>query len=167
MAARRAQEETTTRKLCSLMMVLILVSVPAFGQQATSSWSNVEGLKNGTKIVVTTKNGREFVGLKRQATDDTLFLETNFAVQGSRTISLTKDEIAEVSKTKSKWKYPLIGAGIGIAAGIAIGNTADHPDSDDPGLGKFVGGVMGGLGGLLGGSMFSRRPAVKTIYVAP
>jgi len=156
-----------TRNLCSLIIVLMLVSGPAFGQKATSSWSNVEGLKNGTRMVVTTKNGREFVGVKRQATDDTLFMETNFAVQGNRTISLAKDEIAEVSKTKSKWIYPLIGVGVGLAAGVAIGSTADHPYSDDPGLGKLVGGVLGGGGGLLAGSMFSRKPAIKTIYIAP
>ncbi len=155
------------RQLCSLMIVLLLAPVSTWAQNATSNWSNVESLKNGTKIVVTTKNGREFVGKKRPSTADTLFMETKLAVQRNRTISLNKDEIAEVSKTKSKWMYPLIGFGIGLAAGVAIGSTADHPGSDDPGLGKVVGGLMGAPTGLAVGSFFARKPGIKTIYIAP
>jgi len=149
------------------MIVLVLSSVTAFAQKATSSWSSVENLKKGTKIIVTTRNGREFIGVKRQSTDDTLFMETNFAVQGNQTISLTKDEIAEVSKAKSKWFYPLIGAGIGIAVGAAIGSTQDHRGGDDPGLGKVLGGGLGGAIGLAAGSGFSRKPGKKTIYIGP
>jgi len=149
------------------MMVLMLSAVPGFAQKVSSSWDTVENLKLGTRIVVTTKNGREFVGTKRQSTDDTLFMETNFAIQGNRTISLSKDEIAEVSKLKSKWLYQLIGMGIGVAVGVAIGDTYDHPGSDDPGLGKvLIGGIGGGIG-LATGSVFSRKPGKKTIYVAP
>ena len=155
------------RKLCSLMIVLALSSVTTFAQKATSSWASVESLKNGTKIIVNTKNGREFIGVKRQSTDDTLFMETNFAVQGTRTISLAKDEIAEVSKAKSKWFYPLVGAGIGIAVGAAIGSTQDHRGGDDPGLGKVLGGGLGGAIGLAAGSGLMRKPGKETIYVAP
>jgi hypothetical protein len=154
-------------KLCSLMIVVMLSSVSAFAQNPNSNWTNVEKLKHGTKIVVVTKNGREFVGTKRQSTDDSLFMETNFAIQGNRTISLSKDEIAEVSKLKSKWFYQLIGLGIGLAVGVAIGDTYDHPGSDDPGLGKvLIGGIGGGIG-LATGSIFSRKPGKKAIYVAP
>ncbi|HYW70857.1 MAG TPA: hypothetical protein VE961_07480 [Pyrinomonadaceae bacterium] len=155
------------RKLCSPMIVLMLLSATAFAQKAGSNWSDVESLKNGTKVVVNTKNGREFVGTKRQATDDTVFIETKFAVQGNRTISLGRDEVASVSKIKSRWMPPLVGLGIGLAAGIAIGSGADHPYSDDPGLGKVVGGALGGAIGLLSGSLLSRKPGTKTIYVAP
>jgi hypothetical protein len=154
-------------KLVSLVLVLLLSSLPTFAQQSLSSWANVENLKNGTNIVVVTKNGREFIGKKRQSTNDTLFMETKFAVQGNRTISLTKDEIGQVSKTKSKWFYPLIGLGIGLAAGVAIGSTADHPYSDDPGMGKLLGGLLGGPVGLATGSFLARKPGTKTIYVAP
>ena len=156
-----------SRKLCSLMIVLMLSAMPGLAQKVSSSWDTVENLKHGTRIVVSTRNGREFVGTKRQSTDDTLFMETNFAIQGSRTISLSKDEIAEVSKLKSKWLYQLIGMGIGVAVGVAIGDTYDRPGSDDPGLGKvLIGGIGGGIG-LATGSVFSRKPGKKTIYVAP
>jgi hypothetical protein len=154
-------------RLFSLALVLALSSAGAFAQQSNSNWANVENLKNGAKIIVTTKNGREFIGVKRQSTDDTLFMETKLAVQGSRTISLTKDEIAEVSKTKSRWFYPLIGLGIGIGVGVAIGDTQDHRGGDDPGIGKVVGGLMGGAIGGAAGSFLSRKPGTKTIYVAP
>jgi hypothetical protein len=155
------------RKLCSLMIVLLLLPLTAFAQKANSNWADVQNLKIGTKIVVITRNGREFAGTKRQATDDTLFMDTKFPVQGNRTISLTRAEIGQVSKMKSKWFYPLIGVGIGIGVGVAIGSTADHPGSDDPGLGKALGAGLGGAIGLAAGSGFARKPGTKTIYLAP
>ena len=155
------------RKLCSLMVVLVLSAVPAFAQKVSSSWDAVENLKHGTRIVVITRNGREFVGTKRQTTNATLFMETRFAVQGNRTITLSKDEVAEVSKLKSKWFYTLIGVGIGVAVGVAIGSTADRPGTDDPGLGKVLGGGLGAAIGLAAGAGFSRKPGKKMIYVAP
>jgi len=150
-----------------MVLVLLVASTTLFAQQALSSWSNVENLKPGTKIVVRTKNGREFVGTKRQSTDDTLFMEAKFAVQGLRTISLSKDEIQEVRKNKSTFYYPLLGLAIGIGVGIAVGSTADHPGTDDPNLGKILGGALGGGIGLTAGEGISRRPKTKQIYVAP
>jgi hypothetical protein len=155
-----------TSKLVSLALVVTLSAV-AVAQQPLSNWANVENLKHGTSIVVTTRNGREFTGVKRQSTGDSLLLEAKFAVQGNRTISLARDEIAQVNKMKSKWMYPLIGLGVGIAAGVAIGDTADHRGGDDPGLGKVVGGLLGGTIGLGTGAALSRKPGTKTIYVAP
>jgi hypothetical protein len=153
-------------RLFSLSLVLVLASVNAFAQQPLANWANVENLKNGAKIIVTTKNGREFVGIKRQSTDDTLSIETKSAVQGNRSITLAKDEIAEVSKTKSKWMYPLIGLGVGIAAGVAIGSTQDRPGTDDPTAGRLVGGLLGGPIGLATGTFLARKPGTKTIYVS-
>jgi hypothetical protein len=155
----------SSKKLLSSILVLMLSPGALFAQKALSDWGNVEKLKPGTKIIVTTKNGREFAGEKRQSTDDTLFMETRFPVQGTRTFSLTKDEIAEVRKIKSRWLLPLVGAAVGIGVGIAIGSTADHPYTDDPNLGKMLGGGLGGLIGFGTGSMIHRK--AKTIYVTP
>ena len=157
----------SAKQLLSIVLVLLMSSATMFAQQALSNWSNVENLKADTKIVVRTKNGREFVGTKRQSTDDTLFMEAKFAVQGVRTISLSKDEIQEVRKKKSTFFYPLLGLAIGIGVGIAVGSTADHPGTDDPNLGKILGGVLGGGIGLTAGEGISRRPKTKQIYVAP
>src|SRR5260221_14125751 len=119
------------KNVLSMVLVLLVACTTLFAQQALSNWSNVENLKPGTKIVVRTKNGREFVGTKRQSTDDTLFMEAKFAVQGARTISLSKDEIQEVRKQKSSsFFYPLLGLAIGIGVGVAIGSTADHPGTE-------------------------------------
>ncbi|HBB96434.1 MAG TPA: hypothetical protein DC054_13690 [Blastocatellia bacterium] len=157
----------SAKQVLSIVLVLLMSSTTMFAQQALSNWSNVENLKPGTKIVVRTKNGREFVGTKRQSTDDTLFMEARFPVQGVRTISLSKDEIQEVRKNKSTFFYPLLGLAIGIGVGVAIGSTADHPGTDDPNLGKILGGVLGGGIGLTAGEGISRRPKTKQIYVAP
>src|SRR5438270_3324829 len=155
------------KKLLSTLLVLLVSSATLIAQQPFSSWSNVENLKPGTKIVVRTKNGREFVGTKRQSTDDTLFMEARFPVQGARTISLSKDEIQEVRKNKSTFYYPLIGLAIGLGVGVAIGARADHPGTDDPNLGKMLGGGLGGGIGLIAGEGISRRPKTKRVYLAP
>jgi len=157
----------SAKQLLSIVLVLLMSSTPMFAQQALSNWSNVENLKPGTKIVVRTKNGREYVGTKRQSTDDTLFMEARFPVQGLRTISLSKDEVQEVRKNKSTFYYPLIGLAIGLGVGVAIGARADHPGTDDPNLGKILGGGLGGGIGLVTGEGISRRPKTKQIYVAP
>src|SRR2546423_14157008 len=155
------------KKVLSIVLILLVSSVTLFAQQDLSNWSNVENLKAGTRIVVRTKNGREFVGTKRQSTDDTLFMEARFPVQGARTISLSKDEIQEVRKNKSTFYYPLIGPAIGLGVGVAIGARADHPGTDDPNLGKMLGGGLGGGIGLIAGEGISRRPKTKRVYLAP
>ena len=157
----------SAKQLLSIVLVLLMASTTLFAQQALSNWSNVENLKPGTKIVVRTKNGREFVGTKRQSTDDTLFMEARFPVQGMRTISLSKDEIQEVRKNKSTFYYPLVGLAIGLGVGVAIGARADHPGTDDPNLGKILGGALGGGIGLTAGEGISRKPKTKQVYLAP
>ena len=159
-----------------LAVVLVLLLMPSllFAQNNLSDWGNVQKLKPGTRIIVTTRKGIEFAGVKRQAADDTLFMEVGLPVEGTRTISLPREEIAEVRKRKSPdLKWALIGAAVGVGLGIAIGSTADHAGSDDPGLGKLIGGALGGLIGLVVGVAVpreaSRRAAPrkgKLIYVA-
>lgn len=156
------------KTLTAIGLVLFLMPSTLFAQKSLADWNNVVKLKSGTKIVVITRNGREIAGEKRVANDDMLFMETNFAVQGPRTINFSRDEIAEVSKRKNRWLFPLVSTAIGIGVGIAIGSTADHPYSDDPGLGKLVGGVMGGLiGSTAGGAATRFRKQTKVVYVAP
>lgn len=156
------------KTLTAIVLVLLLMPSALFAQKALNDWNNVVKMKSGTKIVVITKNGREFAGEKRVANDDMLFMAADFEVQGQRTINLSRDEIAEVRKRKNRWLLPLIGAAVGIGVGIAIGSTADHPGSDDPGLGKMVGGVLGGLSGVgVGGAAARIRKQTKAVYVAP
>ncbi|MFN2576267.1 MAG: hypothetical protein ABR607_01100 [Pyrinomonadaceae bacterium] len=158
----------SVKQLVSMVLVLLVGCTSLFAQQALSNWSNVENLKPGARIVVRTKNGREFIGSKRQSTDDTLFMEANFAVQGARMISLSKNEIAEVDKRKSRWFLPIIGAAVGIGAGLAWGAVADRKNYEDPGLGKALGAVFGGGIGLAAGSAAATmKPRTTAVYVAP
>lgn len=153
------------RKLCAIVLVGLLLPIASIAQQPTRDWSTIEALKPGTKVIVLTKNGREFEGEKRQSTDDTLFMNTRFPVQGSRTISLTRDEVAEVRKKKSRWVFPVIGAAIGIGIGLGIGQSYDRRGGDDPGSGKLILGPLGGLIGMVGGSLIPRKS--QKIYIAP
>jgi len=155
------------KKLPAIFLVLLLTPVFLFAQKSLSDWGNVEKLKPGAKIVVTTKKGREFIGEKRRSTDDTLFMEIGLPVNGTRVIGLSREEIGEVRKGKLRWMFPIIGAAIGVAAGVAIGSTADHPGTDDPGLGKLVGGGLGGLIGGGTGSVIAKTKRWKKVYVAP
>jgi hypothetical protein len=149
-----------------IVLGLLLTPSLLFAQQNLSDWSNVEKLKPGTKVIVSTKKGIAWSGQKRQSTDDTLFVEVALPVHGVRIISLTREEIAEVRKGKSREIVMLlVGAAIGVAAGVAIGSTADHPGSDDPGLGKLLGGGLGGLAGLTVAGAVPKK--TKRVYVAP
>ncbi len=156
------------KTLTAIVLVLLLMPSALFAQKALNDWNNVVKMKSGTKIIVITKNGREYAGEKRVANDDMLFMAVNFEVQGQRTINLSRDEIAEVRKRKNRWLIPLVSTAVGLGVGIAIGATADHPYSDDPGLGKMVGGLMGGLiGAGAGGGIDRFRKNTKAVYVAP
>lgn len=155
------------KRTVAIALILVTTSSLLLAQKPSFDWNRVEQLKPGAKIVVVTKNGREFIGTKRQSTGDSLFMKTRFAIQGSRTISLTRDEIAEVSKRKSRWWLTPLGFGIGLAAGIAIGGAAERPGTDDPGLGKLMGGLLGSVIGLGVGGVVSKQPKIKRVYVAP
>jgi hypothetical protein len=150
----------------AILLIVLLLPTQLFAQQNFSDWGNVEKLKPDTRVIVSTRKGIAFSGVKRQATDDTLFMEIALPVHGTRTISLAREEIAEVRKGKSRSVVMLlVGVAIGVAAGVAIGSTADHPYSDDPGLGKLLGGSFGGLAGLAVAGALPRH--TKKIYVAP
>ena len=153
------------KALIAVAAVILFAPAILFAQQPSNDWSNVENAKPGTKIIVLTKNGREFMGTKRQSTDDTLFMETRFPVQGTRTISLSRNEIGEVKKKKSRWVFSLIGSAIGAGVGLAIGQHYDRPGTDDPGLGKLLFIPFGAGMGYVAGSLIPRPP--KTIYSAP
>ncbi|HMJ25031.1 MAG TPA: hypothetical protein VK475_04360, partial [Pyrinomonadaceae bacterium] len=145
---------------------ILLMPSLLFAQNNLSDWANVERLKPGTKVIVSTKKGIAWSGQKRQSTDDTLFVEVALPVHGTRTISLTREEIAEVRKGKFHGIVMLlVGAAVGAGVGVAIGSTLDHVGSDDPGLGKLLGGGVGGLAGLTVAGALPRK--TKKIYVAP
>jgi hypothetical protein len=153
-------------KPLAILKVLLLTPTLLFAQQNFSDWGNVEKLKPDTRVIVSTRKGIAFSGVKRQATDDTLFMEIALPVHGTRTISLAREEIAEVRKGKSRSVVILlVGVAIGVAAGVAIGSAADHPGTDDPDLGKLLGGGLGALGGLAVAGAFPRK--TRKVYVAP
>jgi hypothetical protein len=94
------------KRLTINLLLLLLTPAVSPGQQPNSSdWKAVEGLKAGTKIVVITRSGREFVGRKRIANDELLFMEEWPTPQLKRTISIERAEIREVRKNTLHWIY--------------------------------------------------------------
>jgi hypothetical protein len=155
------------QKLLAILLVFLLTPAGLFAQKKLSDWGNVEKLKPSARIIVTTKKGLEFSGEKQHATPDTLLMEVSLPGQGTRTITLEKDDIAEVRQKKSGSWLPVIGGAIGVGAGIGFGSLADHPGTDDPHIGAMIGGLMGGLFGLAGGQIITKVASkAKTIYVA-
>ncbi len=156
------------QKLLAILLVFLLTPAGLFAQKKLSDWGNIEKLKPSTRIIVTTKKGLEFFGEKRHTTPDELFMEVALPGSGTRTITLEKDDIAEVRKKKSGSWLPIVGGAIGVGAGIGFGSLADHPGTDDPHMGAMIGGLMGGLFGLAGGQIIAKvKGKPKKIYVAP
>jgi hypothetical protein len=153
------------KRLLAIGLILLLTPSLLFAQKNLSDWANVEKLKSGTKVTVSTKKGREFTGEMRRSTDDSLFVEVGLPVHGTRIISLAREEIAQVRIWKSRVVLQILGAAIGMGAGIAIGSAFDHPFSDDPGLAKLLGGGLGGLAGAAVGGRIPRKS--KRVYLAP
>jgi hypothetical protein len=82
-------------------------------------------------------------------------------------IKLGRDEIKEVRAKLSRVRSGAIGAVIGLGVGIGLGQIADSKDKygEDPGLGKFVGGLFGALfGAAIGGRV---GLGTRKIYEAP
>ena len=92
----------------------LLMAVPATAQD----WSEVQGLKPGTRVHVTTKSGSETKARIGAVTDSTAQLRVKRSY-----VSLTKDEILTIHLTRrgSMIKRALIGAAAGAGIGTAVG----------------------------------------------
>ena len=154
------------KQLLAIVLVFQLTPGLLFAQKKQSDWSNVEKLNSGARLIVSTKKGREFAGEKRKATDDTLFLEIELPVHGTRIITLSRDEIAEVRKKRSRALPMLIGGAAGAGTGATFGDLVyDHRGGDDPHLGALVIGLIGALIGIAVASKMPKK--AKKVYVAP
>ena len=154
------------KQLLAVVLVFLLIPGLLFAQKKSSDWSNVEKLNPGARVIVSTKQGREYAGEKRKTIDDTLFLEIDLPVHGTRIITLSRDEIAEVRKKRSRVFQMIIGGAAGAGAGAAIGDSVyDHRGGDDPHAGALIIGLIGVLIGVAVAGHIPKK--AKRIYVAP
>jgi hypothetical protein len=152
--------------------ILIFAMLPSSLQAKTnlSDWNNVERLRIGANIIVSTRTGESFAGELKHVDDDSLILLVRMSDVIRKAVELRRDEIYDVRKLKSRSLPLVLGVGIGAGVGIGIGAVVDAKSisHEDPSLGKFIFGLLGGLGGAaVGGTFSNRRRNGKQIYVAP
>jgi hypothetical protein len=157
------------KKSLSALLMIALLSCTTFAGAKPDDWANVKRLKAGSRVVVETKTGRVIKGEVRLVTDDTMFLETTVQNGNVQDVALDKSDVMEVRTRGGRGSgvNSLLGAAIGLGVGVAIGAGYDaaHKSGDDPGIGKFIFGLLGTPTGLAVGSAIHARD--KTIYIAP
>jgi hypothetical protein len=119
-----------------------MLALVATGQVSTSNWDNVKMIAPGTEIRVTAGNSKPVRGKLEVVTDTNLVLGKPSAAH-----SFPKGDIHSVSvKEKGhRARNVLIGAGVGLAAGLGIGAAAGNNCT-----GIACGGFRVAVGGLIG-----------------
>jgi hypothetical protein len=120
-------------------------------------WENIESLRKGQKIEVTTTGLRTVQGSYLDSSEAAIRLQTP---QGE--VSLMREEVFRVKSQETKRKQNiLVGIVVGSLAGVALGAVTDYKDDvdgSDPGSnnGKLGGtavgaGIGAGIGSLFAG----------------
>lgn len=151
----------------SALLVVLLLSQISPAKNNVNDWNNVRLLDIGATIVVKTKQGEKYEGKLELATVNSLSIAVTVPRVMRQVIDLRKDEIKEVRTKLSRGASTAIGAAVGLGVGIGLGQIADSKDKygEDPGLGKFVGGLLGVLWGAVGGAVIGFGS--KKVYEAP
>lgn len=156
-----------SKRSISALLVILLLSELSFAKSNVHDWNNVRILDIGSTIVVKTKQGEKYEGKIELATVSSLSIVVTVPRVMRQVIDFRVDEIKEVRTKLSRGASTAIGAGIGLGIGIGLGQIADSKDKygEDPGLGKFVGGLLGVLWGAVGGMAIGFGS--KKVYEAP
>ena len=157
------------RQTVSALLIITLLSCSAPGQGGKGSWNDVKRLKAGSRVLVRTRTGAVVKGDMRLATDERLFIEVETQSGVPQDVDFDRKDVTEVRSRGSRrnGRNTLIGVAVGLGAGIAIGAGVDaaHKGGDDPGIGKFIFGMLGTTTGLAVGSAIPAGD--KVVYAAP
>ena len=146
-----------------VIMSLLLVAVPvlASAQDREASWENLQQLRVGQRIQVVEKD------LKKHNGTFTGFSEESIALRvGQDEVGIRRENVLRVSNRERTHhlRNALIGAGLGFAAGLAIGGYVwNEGDGKWDSAGGLVG---GGIGGGAGAGAMGAIPSYQTIYRA-
>lgn len=154
------------KRLAITLLAISLLPDFALAKTNVHDWNNVRIVELGSTIVVKTKQGEKYEGVLDFAYVDSLSIFVTVPHVMRRLITVRRDEIKEVRTKLSRAVSSAIGGGIGLGIGIGLGQIADSKDryNEDPGLGKFVGGLLGITFGLAIGAIGF---GTKKIYEAP
>jgi hypothetical protein len=98
------------------LALFALAASAAFSQ----SWDSLGGLKPGDPIVVLDSTGNVHKGPFRAYTADTIRIETR---KGEQAIERTRVQQVQLRTRPRRLRNVLIGAGIGVALGVAVDHT--------------------------------------------
>ncbi len=152
-------------RLYSLLLMGMLLRCSGVAQDRDEHrWENVESLRKGQKLEVTTTGLRTVQGTYLDSSEAAIRLQSS---EGE--VTLMKEEVFRVKSQEGKRKQNiLIGVVVGALAGVALGAVADYKDDvdgSDPGSnnGKLGGSAVGaGIGAGIG-SLFAGH---RVIYRA-
>jgi hypothetical protein len=151
-------------KLYSLpLMGMVLASFGFAQDRDEHRWENVESLKVGQKLEVTTTQLRTVQGTYLNSSEAAIRVKTP---EGE--VSVMREEVFRVKSQQGKRKQNiLVGVVVGALSGVVLGAVADYKDDvdgSDPGSnnGKLGGSVVGagvgaGIGSLFAGHRFIYR----------
>lgn len=156
-------------KVCLLLLIGILQSNVAISEDRDEHrWENVEILRPGQKIEVTTTQLRTVQGAYLSSSEAALRLKTS---EGE--VSMMREDVFRVKSQEGKRKRNmLVGVIVGALGGVALGAVADHlddVDGSDPGSnnGKLGGSVFGAGVGAGIGSLFAGHRVIYRAKALP
>lgn len=145
------------------VVITSFLCLPAWGQTPSGNWDRVKMIAIGTDIRVTVGTSKPVRGNLRSVTDNDLAIQSE---TGARSFSRADIRGLSVRQKNHRLRKVLIGAGIGTAAGIAIGGAAaNHCMGIACGGARVaLGGLIGLAGGVAAGALWSRSEW-REIYV--
>jgi len=159
----RAHGGTTLRRTLSILF-LFSFGVPLAAQStAIRSWDAVRALKPGEQVQIRDAEGNRHHGTLTSVTADAITLQTR---RGPLSIDASRVHTVQVPSSSRRLRNVVIGAAIGLGAGVAIDQSVGTYLRNESGFGPGARAVTyvapiavgGGLGAL---------PAYRTIYRAP
>src|SRR5262245_34908034 len=152
-----------------LLLLTVLLAASAWAEQLSEDrWENIDRLKAGQKIEVTTTEMRTVQGTYVEGSEAAIRLK---APQGE--VSLMREQVFRVKTMGERRKQnALVGLVVGAVAGLALGAVADYKDDvdgSDPGSnnGKLGGSLVGAGAGAGIGAAFGGQRIVYRAKAAP
>jgi len=151
-----------------LLMEMVLVSFGSAQDREEHRWENVESLRVGQKLEVTTTRLRTVQGTYLSSSEAAIRLKTS---EGE--VSLMREEVFRVKSQEGRRKQNiLVGVVVGALSGVVLGAVADFKDDvdgSDPGSnnGKLGGSLVGAGVGAGIRSLFAGHPVIYRAKALP
>jgi hypothetical protein len=156
-------------RLCLLpLMGMVLASFAIAQDRDEHRWENVESLKVGQKLEVTSTQLRTIQGIYLNSSEVAIRLKTP-----DGEVTVMREEVFRVKSQEGKRKQNIfVGMVIGALSGVVLGAVADFKDDvdgSDPGSnnGKLGGSLVGAGVGAGIGSLFAGHRVIYRAKALP